>query len=290
MISYYNTYTFVSPDPLYAKIKEELKSYFNSGQVDDLLFPSWTKDCLNKLKKAQYSIKETILHIEGYEATLPIDFQSVREAWACAPGKSISYTNPSATYAECVHSAILVGTNEDPYCTTCSDYPETVRVTYKFTDTEEIRYYGRSYLLTPSNSHTRSKCAPQCSTLQSPDTFNISGNKFSVLFSQGIVHLVYYAYEMEGGLPLIPDNEPIQAYIEAYIKYKLMEALYNQVTDETYNQVERKYHIYSQLKDEAFIVARAETISETNQKKQIAIKRQQNALNKYNLPYGRKWN
>ena len=36
-MSYYYKYDFVSPEPLYATVKEELKSYFDTGAVDDLI-------------------------------------------------------------------------------------------------------------------------------------------------------------------------------------------------------------------------------------------------------------
>jgi hypothetical protein len=36
---------------LYATVKEELKSYFDTGAVDDLLFPTYVNKCLSNLVK-----------------------------------------------------------------------------------------------------------------------------------------------------------------------------------------------------------------------------------------------
>ena len=55
-ISNYYKYPFESPEPLYAKIKLELKSYFDTGAVDDLLFPVYIKYCLDKLGRLSYDI------------------------------------------------------------------------------------------------------------------------------------------------------------------------------------------------------------------------------------------
>ena len=60
-MSYYNKYNFVSAEPTYAIVKEELKSYFDTGAVDDLLFPTYLNKCLDKLGKATHAIVPVIL-------------------------------------------------------------------------------------------------------------------------------------------------------------------------------------------------------------------------------------
>ena len=69
-MSYYYKYNFVSPSPIYAVVKEELKSYFDTGAVDDLLFPTYLDKCLRKPGRATYVISEEILYIEDSEARL----------------------------------------------------------------------------------------------------------------------------------------------------------------------------------------------------------------------------
>ena len=65
---YYYKYNFISPEPTYALIQEELKSYFDSGAVDSVLFESWTDKCLRKLGKSSYYITSTVLHLDNFEA------------------------------------------------------------------------------------------------------------------------------------------------------------------------------------------------------------------------------
>lgn len=295
-MSLYYKYNFVSPTSLFAEVQDEFDSYFASGLLDDLMFPTWISKALKKLKKSTLDIKDTVLHIDAFQDKLPDNFNSVREAWLCTPGSEQLYTRPTYEYRNCIASAILVSNDDDPACPKCGecDYPDMVQTVYKFTNTDIIRNYGRVYLLKPGNIHTRTQCESYpCANLtsSSPDTFDIHGNKFTVNFREGIVHLIYYASLVDGdGYPLIPDNEPIQSYLELYLKCKLIEKLLNIVTDETVNQLERKLTRYEREKDLAFISARNETIDETIYKKQRAIKRTLNTNRMYEIDkpyYGR---
>ena len=104
-MSYYYKYNFISPDPVYATVKEELKSYFDTGAVDDLLFPTYLDKCLKKLGRATYVIQETILDVVDFEARLPDNFISVREAWMCSEDTSnYPYQTPNSFYSQAATS------------------------------------------------------------------------------------------------------------------------------------------------------------------------------------------
>jgi hypothetical protein len=284
-MSYYYKYKFISPEPLYAKVKEELRSYFETGVVDDLLFPIWTKHCLDNLGKSSYVITETYFEVEDYKAKLPSDFHSVREAWMCATTYQ-KYPLPGAVYTSTAMRITPEGlqcpSNECPgRCDMCSDL---MYVTYKITD-EVITGFSKKFLLKPgniSNSGCDFFCANYGST--SLDTFDIVGDKFVTNFRKGSVYMVYYADPTsECGAPLIPDNIKIRQYIEDYIKYKIFEQVYNSVTDETFNQVQNKYMNYRQIAEESFVVASIETKKETTQQKMMKIKNSYNRFNRYNI-------
>ena len=59
-MSYYYKYNFVSPEPIFAEVKEELRSYFDTGMVDDILFPKYVEDCLKRLGRSSYKITNNI--------------------------------------------------------------------------------------------------------------------------------------------------------------------------------------------------------------------------------------
>src|SRR5688500_6997628 len=99
-MSFYYKYKFVSPEPTYALVKEELKSYFDAGAVDDLLYPTYVNKCLSHLGKGTYSLTEQLLYIEDYQARLPDNFYAVREAWMCADIHGGLYRTPNSFYSQ----------------------------------------------------------------------------------------------------------------------------------------------------------------------------------------------
>ena len=106
-MSYYYKYNFVSPEPLYATVKEELKSYFDTGAVDDLLFPTYLDKCLKKLGRTTYVISEQVLFIEDFEARLPDNFHAVREAWMCASIPGNPYPAASSFYSQAANATTI---------------------------------------------------------------------------------------------------------------------------------------------------------------------------------------
>ena len=143
-MSYYYKYNFVSPEPVYSTVKEELKSYFDTGAVDDLLFPTYLDKCLKKLGRTTFVISEEVLFIEDFEARLPDNFYAVREAWMCTEVAGYPYQTANSFYSQAASATTIqvapltiAGTPcnrpgcQDPACNgTCM--PELVQAVYKY--------------------------------------------------------------------------------------------------------------------------------------------------------------
>ena len=326
-MSYYYKYNFVSPDPIYATVKEELKSYFDTGAVDDLLFPTYLNKCLKKLGRTSYVISEEILNIEDFQARLPDNFYAVREAWMCTEVNGLPYQSANSFYSQASSettiqvSPVTIGevdcnnvTNygecTDVNCPSCM--PEIIQAVYK-TNNAVARSFRHDYLLKPGNISAKSNCGVEYTDTwemykSSPavreftpgsagnDSFDIRDNKFVTNFRNGVVHLLFYSTEYdEIGNQLIPDNYRIREFVEAFIKYKVFEMLTNQTNDETFNQLQQKLVYYKQLHDEAFIMASIEIKKQTPWEKQRRIKNDLNRFKMYELPnatnrYGRRRN
>jgi hypothetical protein len=313
-MSYYYKYNFVSPDPIYATVKEELKSYFDTGAVDDMLFPTYLDKCLRKLGRSTYVITESALVIEDFQARLPDNFYAVREAWMCTQINGYPYQTANSFYSQAATqttiqvSPLTIQGNacnnpscNEPLCNgTCM--PEVIQAVYK-TNNEVAMSYQKNYLLQPGNISARSQCdvnytssldmyGQHVNTLDnftpgssSYDSFDIRDNKFVTNFRNGIVHLVFYAQDYDSlGNQLIPDNYRIREYLEHFIKYKVFEMLVNQTNDETFNQLQQKLVYYKQLSDEAFIMADIEIKKQDVWTKQRRIKQNLNRFNMYELP------
>jgi hypothetical protein len=321
-MSYYYKYQFVSPEPLYATIKEELKSYFDTGAIDDLMFPTYLDKALRKLGRTSYVISEEILYIEDFQARLPDNFYAVREAWMCTELPGYPYQSANSFYSQAASQTTIqvspVISNGVPCtnleCTTgCPEcMPDIIQAVYK-TNNEVARSYRREYLLKPGNISAKQNCgveytdnwemyreAPAVRQFTpgsaSVDSFDIRDNKFVTNFRNGVVHLVFYSTDYDGmGNQLIPDNFRIREYIEAYLKFKMFETLVNQINDETFNQLQQKMMYYKQNYEEAFIMADIEIKKQTPWEKQRRIKNDLNRFNMYELPnrtnrYGRRRN
>jgi hypothetical protein len=298
-MSYYYKYDFVSPEPIFATIKEEFKSYFDTGAVDDLLFPTYLDKCLKKLGRTTYTIVPVILDITDFEAKLPDNFYAVREAWLCVdiPVRSMQY--PSSFYTQtATATSIQIGPTITDQTNSCSNdscsnvdchgecLPTLIQVVYKHNN-EVMRNIHKQYLLKPGNISVKNHCDLQCSNFGSnaEDSFDIRDNKFVTNFRRGTVYLLMYATEYdEIGNQLLPDNYRIREFVEAFIKYKIMEVMTNQTNDETFNQLQQKLIYYKQLADEAYIMADIEIKKQDVFSKQRRITKDLNRFNMYELP------
>ena len=308
-MSYYYHYNFVSPEGVYALVTEEFKSYMDTGAIDNLLFPSWLNKALNKLGKSSYIISEEILYITDFEDRLPDNFYAVREAWACTEINGYPYQTANSFYSQAasattIQIAPMVVDGQpcnEPLCSNdaCDPcMPNLVQAIYK-TNNEFTRTFHKEYLLQPGNISAKNHCDVSYTDAwqnipnikrstpfsSSMDSFDIRDNKFVTNFRNGIVHLVFYATEYDNiGNQMIPDNYRIKEYVEAFIKFKLMEMLTNQITDETFAQLQQKLAYYKQAYEESFIMADIEVKKQGSWEKQRRIKQDLNRFNMYALP------
>jgi len=271
-MSYYYKYNFISPESVYATVKEELKSYFDTGAVDDLLFPTYLDKCLRKLGRSSYVISEEILDISDFQARLPDNFIAVREAWMCTEIPLRPYQDSTSFYSQassqttiqispltiggtpCVNAAC-----QDAACTgTCM--PELIQAVYK-TNQSVARGIAKSYLLKPGNISARSNCSVEYTNAwqfasvapsvheftpgsAGYDSFDIRDNKFVTNFRCGVVHLIFYVTEYDcTGNQMIPDNYRIKEFIETFIKYKVFEMYLINPLMKTLHRYNRKWCI-----------------------------------------------
>ena len=306
-MSYYYKYTFTSPESIYSLVKEEFKSYFDTGAVDDLLFPTYLDKCLKKLGRSSYIISEDVIEIDNFQGRLPDNFYAVREAWMLTNINSITHREAGSFYSQTTDSSIIqissITTNQacgnnnctNPNCDGgCTPLDKTI--VYKVNNSTNYTF-RKEYLLKPGNISASKQCdvnymdnwndysiinTPGSSTV---DSFDIRDNKFVTNFRNGFVQIIFYATEHDDlGNQLIPDNYRIKEFVEAFIKYKVIEQLTNQVNDETINQLERKLDRYKMMADEAYVMAELEIKKQDVYSKQRSIVRNLNRFNMYNLP------
>jgi len=285
-MSIYYKYDFVSPQALIARVKEEFRSFFDTGMIDDTLFPIYIDKCLRRLGKGSYKIIPTVLQIRDFKSRLPDDFFSVREAWLCTDMTS-TYKLPGAQYQQVESCSTRLDT-PDIYCDKCTEceMPDIIKAVYK-TTFQAIAHFKKEYLLKPGNINTLNHCSEDCLNTHSsaPDSFDIQENKFVVTFREGTVYLTYYSKRQDcDGYDMIPDNYRIQEFIEAFLKARVYEQLSNNITDEGqlryYNDKSNQYQAKA---DEAYIIADIEAKKETVYDKHRKMKKLLSRFNRYEI-------
>lgn len=278
-VSYYYKFNFVSPEEIYTEIKEELRSYFQTGVIDDILFPRYTEDCLKRLGRGSYKIVENIFKLEDYECKLPTDFEAVRELWLVTPHQT-TYKMPNSHYEQ---SSIRLDANRDDRCSEKFCAPTEVKVTWKITG-KIVQTFECSHLLKPGNIHATDKCSMDSVNMfsESMDTFDIRAGKIITNFPEGTLYMVYYTKEYDDNdYQLIPDNIRIKDYLKAYLKYKCFETIYNNISDETLNQVQVKLQYYESKMYEAKVLAENEIRKQTIEQQIRSVKSARDRFKKY---------
>lgn len=294
-MSWYYKQEFISPQQVYARVKEEFRSYFEAGLVDDLLFPIWTNDCIRRFRKSAYPIKEAILFIDCNECKLPPDFHKVREARACFIVGTALFNVKGAFY---ISATTKISQTEDG-CSeiTCEASP---CVTDTCVSADVIKMYEGVYktnlynfekvtithLLKPGNVSAIQACDEHCPNLNSKsvEVFDVRDGNFVTNFREGTVYLRYYAKELDvDNFQMIPDNHFFARYLEAYLKFQIITQLWNQVTDETFNQIQVKYQVYKNEMEKAFVLAEQEFRAQTVEQKLNSITANRRRLNKFRI-------
>jgi hypothetical protein len=71
---HYSHINYISAETLVAEVKQELKSYFESGAISEVLIPTFIDQALRKLKVLAMQPKDAVLHFVNYKSELPCDF------------------------------------------------------------------------------------------------------------------------------------------------------------------------------------------------------------------------
>lgn len=281
--SYYYSYDFVSPRQIYAEVKEEMKSYFVTAVVDDTMFPVYTTQAMQKLGRGTLKIDEALVELENRSACLPENFKYIREVWACHTD-FVTIPAPRAIYRSQTYVISPYGDFDPCNPCTCPPVCHTKQQVVTKTTGEMVFTFEHAHRLRPGTRATLTHCADDCisRSQDATDTFHIDGGKIFTAFDHGMLHIIYYqtSYD-EADNQLVPDNYRIREYLKSFIKYKMYEQIFNEVSDESFNQAERKYLLYKQEYLDAFMGADAEIKKETLQQKVNSIHAARRRMDRY---------
>lgn len=295
---------YISPLPIVARVKEEFKSYFSTNAIDDLLFPIYVADCINKLERTYNPIHEAILDMCNHKCDLPCDFKSYREVWMCATHNKGPIVSPFVFYyqtdcrinpapsqnnscGDCVEGYQCTPPNQTPTPVNLPDLcgvPDEFRVTHKIMETLSFSFRVTG-LLKPGNFKTVGRGDEHSPNKESNllDTFDIVGNHLITSFDRGTIYLSYYANPIidESGYPEIPDNEPFNKYIYHYLRTMIYQNLFDQATQEDIKLIELKLQKEEEKMWIAYINAKNYALSSDIYGVQKSIVRSYNRNNRF---------
>jgi hypothetical protein len=238
----YENINFISSEPLIAEVKQELKSYFESGAISEILIPTFIDQALRKLKVMVLKPDDVILHFVNYKSELPCDFALLDRAVLYDSDITFSSGMTSLKGYWYQSYEVLEGCVD---CTPKTEYFEQLMIpTPGFKITMKNPKWVRVY------HGSKSLCTEGCPNLNepSPDIIQIHDNKtVSSSFEEGCIHVRYFSRPMDDdGIPTVPEILEVEEYIKAYLKFKFFEILWHSQIDESAAQVEKKFQYYKQ--------------------------------------------
>ena len=279
-------YQWVSSEPFLSEVKEELKTYFEIGAVDDGLFPSYVDHCLKKIGLIVLEGVDEMIQLKNGIAILPNGVVYLNDVlFAGSPGEKYSKLPVGRTdYQQIIECIPVSGCSlNDP------DNPITykeVRIVEKTTN-HVLHTYDQIIRLKPATLKAKNMCESSIfkKFYDVANHYDVNGKILSTNLRNGELLIRYKRTRVdENGYPLVPDHVTMQDLISYYVRYKLFEQLWNTVTDETYNQIQGKMQYYEQKYNESLIIARTEMLTPSfeQQKEQLLLRRNKFRRN-YNI-------
>ena len=295
---------YISPVKLYARVREELKSFFYTGSVDDLLFGIWTADVLDIFENTYRPIQECVMDMHDYKCDLPCNFYSVREVWMVATFNKGPIISPFVFYYQ-TDCRINPAPSDD--CNSCTpgyqciepvqqpvNLPSLCNVPQEYQCTHKVMTqlsfnYRVTAMLKPGNFKTVERCESKSPNREATciDTFDITGNHMRTSFRIGSIYMAYYTQrepDPETGYYMIPDNDPFQKYLYYYLRYMVYQQMVDQSSGDQLQEVLAKMRMEEQKKDAHYIDARNYAMSDDIYGLEKRIVRSYNRHNRYLIP------
>lgn len=285
-----------------ADIKSDLKSYEESGLIDDV---SLDIHLLNELKGFGGNVMQTypcILEIRNGQAKLPNNFFSLVKAVKTEPVGC--ETTPDCNESELISSyfyrvrkeASTVWDNQSGKFEDCAEYKEVSEKVYLFDNALKTYFiYGNHRKLKLTKGFDKSKINLKCENIyvaDSPYEINIINNTLQTNFTTGFVCLWYQGLgvDEETGDIILPEdpNANIYKYLVATGKAKIFELLWSNDDDPN---VQNKLQFYKaearENKTLALAQVRFDSITGNNWHENLKMKNKAK-VGKFNI-YNRRW-
>lgn len=227
-------------DTLITEIKNSLKQYDVSGQIDDLSIYDWTFSALRRFGNLITTKHNTVVTITDGRGKLPDNFESLKYATLCDKGwaeTNLQHDVLQKTYFW------KERTERSGAWETCSDncntgYQEKTIVEKFFLHDQPVKFHYKNPRYLKLSRHTnKDSYVRGCQNLkiQSPHEITINKKTVYTNFKCGELLIEYYGFEVdEEGRPYIPETPQarLETFLTYHIKRKIFEDLWLNSDDE----------------------------------------------------------
>lgn len=280
-------YDWISADSIIAQLKEELRSYFETGVIDDGMFPMYIDHSLKKVGMTMLETIDEIIPLRNKKAILPEGIVFLNDVLYAGDEQNIKGNIPGGTnvYNQTTTEVVLQ-TDGSINVPGNPEVGSTVQIVERTTN-RLLNTYDIVTRLRPATLQAKNMCEDSRfkKFYDYPYYYDVNGRILSTNHPDGELLIRYKKYRVDDeGYPMIPDHVTMQDLVQFYLRYKIFEQLWNSVTDETYNQMQNKMQYYEQKYNEALIMARTEFVAPSfqQQKESILLRRHKFRRN-YNI-------
>ena len=280
-------YDWISTESIIAQLKEELRSYFETGVIDDGMFPMYVDHCLKKVGMTMLESVDEIIPLRNKKAILPEGVVFLNDVLYAGDEQNIKGNIPGGTnmYNQTTTEVVLQsdGTLNVPGNPEVGSKVQIVeRTTNRLLNTYDI-----VTRLRPASLQAKNMCEDSRfkKFYDYPYYYDVNGRLLSTNHPDGELLIRYKRYRTDDeGYPMVPDHVTMQDLVQFYLRYKIFEQLWNSVTDESYAQMQNKMQYYEQKYNDALIMAPTEFIAPSfqQQKESILLRRHKFRRN-YNI-------
>lgn len=227
-------------DTLIAEVKNSLKQYDVSGQIDDLSIYDWVFSAMRRFGNLITTKHQAAVSVRDGRGVLPDNFESLRYATLCDKGWAETNCPKDTLQKSYFWKERIEKTGAWETCGEgCNnDFKEKTIVEKVFFHENPVNFHYKNPRYLKLSRHTnKNYYARGCANLKinSPREITINQKTLYTNFPEGEVIIEYYGFEVdEEGRPYIPETPQarLETFLSYHIKRKIFEELWLNSDDE----------------------------------------------------------
>lgn len=222
----------ITLENIISEIKNDFKSYYNSGLLDEISMERWGLQALKMFGVNIMTLQDNVVTIKNGSGDLPSNFFSLYAAYECEPLNYEVKTRPVLQNVRQWKETTEKIKQFDSCEPCCINEEEKIITERYYQEDKEFSFnYRPQGLLSLGKNIKTNFCDSSCRNKfvkNNPKEISIRNLKLYTNYSKGNVYMIYYGLEEdeEGNIVIADTPRGVLArYVEDYIKYKVVEKI-----------------------------------------------------------------